>query len=136
MRNLGARDHHYSHDKTECLHSTDILVYTVVFQLSDCHSICGQSQHPLFQWVESTHYHLSHSSHSRHTNTCSGSFQVWKRKTNFKNLSMRFSYECLCKQNSRAEVNSKTTESLAGPGKRETSCYATAAVTNNAQYRA
>jgi len=88
MRNLGARDHHYSHDKTECLHFTDILVYTVAFQLSDCHSVCGQSQHPLFKWVESTHYHLSHSLHSRHTNTCSGSFQVWKRKINIKNLSM------------------------------------------------
>ena len=35
-----------------------ILVYTVAFQLAfDCLSVCGQSQHPLFKWVESTHHH-------------------------------------------------------------------------------
>ena len=34
-----------------------ILVYTVAFQLSLTGSVCGQSQHPLFKWVESTHHH-------------------------------------------------------------------------------
>jgi len=87
-----------------CLHFyNDILVYIVAFQLSLTvmqANVCGQSRHPLFKWVESTHhhqwvqrgaqvpladllqwvtsYHLSHSPHSRRTNARSRS-RKWQQ---------------------------------------------------------
>ena len=114
IRNLGARDHHYCHDKTECLHFTDTFVYTVAFQLSDCHSVCGQSQHPLFKWVESTHYHLSHSPHSHHTNTCSGSFQTNTCSGSFQTNTCSGSFQL-----QKRKTNTVQREIFAGPNFRD-----------------